>query len=390
MRIRLSARRRLALLVLLSLLLAAVVGLDAGFDAYAVPTGSMEPLLHGDRSTGDRVLVRRIGGLGPTLRRFDLAVFRSPDGVHCVKRLGGRPNERVQILEGDLYAESALLRKGRGDREAVLVTVFDSDRDPDAGFWEPAGGAWRAEGGARIFDATDAAGSPAVVRYGAPVRDDYLDPDGRRVAGRLAVSDLVLEADFTPLSDGGELRIELAGKGDRFLFALERRADRSLARVTRNGPKGEEVLVRGETAAVTTGVPVRLEAVNVDQRLEFRVDGKDVLPPHDYDRPIAGLPLGGPGSLGDGGEATAGGAALGGLGLRARVGRIRLRRDLHYEARGRFAVERPLDLGPHQYFFLGDNSAESLDCREWGPVEGRALLGRPVFIYWPPRRMRWL
>ncbi|MGH7149680.1 MAG: S26 family signal peptidase, partial [Planctomycetota bacterium] len=147
MRIRLSARRRLALLVLLSLLLAAVVGLDAGFDAYKVPTGSMEPLLHGDRSTGDRVLVRRQGGLGPSLRRFDLAVFRSPDGVHCVKRLGGLPNERVQLpardLEGDLYVGSALLRKDRREREAVLVTLFDSDRYPSGEFWEPEGGTWR-------------------------------------------------------------------------------------------------------------------------------------------------------------------------------------------------------------------------------------------------------
>ncbi|HKB15551.1 MAG TPA: S26 family signal peptidase, partial [Planctomycetota bacterium] len=390
LRIRLSARRRLALLVLLALLLAAVIGLDAGFDAYAVPTGSMEPLLHGDRSTGDRVLVRSLGGLGPTLRRFDLAVFRSPDGVHCVKRVAGRPNERVQILEGDLYVESALLRKDRGEREAVLVTIFDPDRDPGAGFWEPAGGAWRAEGGARVFDATDAAGSPALLRYGAPVRDDYLDPDGRRVAGRLAVSDLSLEALLTPLTEGGELRIELSGRGDRFLFALERRGDRGLARIARRSPKGEEVLLRGETAALPTGVPVRLEAVNVDQRLAFLVDGREILPPFDYDRPATGLPPGGAAGPADGGETSGGGAALGGLGLRARLGRVRLRRDLHYEARGRYGVERPVDLGPDEYFFLGDNSGESLDCREWGPVEGRALLGTPVFIYWPPRRIRGL
>ncbi|MGH7378284.1 MAG: S26 family signal peptidase, partial [Candidatus Methylomirabilales bacterium] len=175
-----------------------------------------------------------------------------------------------------------------------------------------------------------------------------------------------------------------------FHFALERRGDRALARIARRGPKGEEVLARGEIAAVPTAVPVLLEAVNVDQRLAFLVDGKEILPPFDYDRPSVGLPAGGAGGPGDGGETEAGGAALGGLGLRARLGRIRLRRDLHYESRGRFGVERPVDLGPDQYFFLGDNSGESLDCREWGPVEGKALLGRPVFIYWPPRRMRWL
>ncbi|HKB16840.1 MAG TPA: signal peptidase I, partial [Planctomycetota bacterium] len=154
-----SARRRLALLVLLALLLAAVVGLDAVFDAYEVPTGSMEPLLHGDRSTGDRVLVRRLGGLGRSLRRFDLAVFRSPDGVHCVKRLVGLPNERVQLLgrelDGDVSVGSALLRKDRREREAVLVTLFDSFRDRGGEFWEAEGGGWRTEGGGWTLDATE-------------------------------------------------------------------------------------------------------------------------------------------------------------------------------------------------------------------------------------------
>jgi signal peptidase I len=35
------------------------------------------------------------------------------------------------------------------------------------------------------------------------------------------------------------------------------------------------------------------------------------------------------------------------------------------------------------YFALGDNSANSLDSRYWGPVPARNVEGKAAFIYWP-------
>ncbi|HET6204020.1 MAG TPA: S26 family signal peptidase [Planctomycetota bacterium] len=383
-----STRRRLWIPGLVALLLAAALALDASLDAYGVPTGSMEPLLHGDRSTGDRVLVRRVAGLGPSLRRFDLAVFRSPDGVHCVKRLCGLPNESLQILDGDLYVRGVLYRKDERERAGVRVPLFDPDRSSIEAFWGPADGAWEREGGGWILDARKE--GLVLLRNREAIKDDYLDPDGRRVAGRSEVRDLTLEADWTPLAEGGEFRIELSGGGGRFVFSLERRPDRCLARVARPGRAGEEVLSRGETAPVPAGVRVRLEAVNVDRRLSFLVEGRPAVPAVDYEGSSAGPSSGAAvGAVADG-DGTGAGAALGGAGLRARLDRVRLLRDLHYTDRGRFGIRRPVELGPDQFFFLGDNSGESLDCREWGPVEGGALLGRPVLILWPPRRIRWL
>lgn len=49
---------------------------------------------------------------------------------------------------------------------------------------------------------------------------------------------------------------------------------------------------------------------------------------------------------------------------------------------GRIAV--PKDA----YFVLGDNSASSRDSRYWGFVPKNYLLGKALFIYWPPNRIR--
>jgi signal peptidase I len=39
------------------------------------------------------------------------------------------------------------------------------------------------------------------------------------------------------------------------------------------------------------------------------------------------------------------------------------------------------------YFFMGDNRAESCDSREWGAVPRGNLIGEVFFVYWPPDRI---
>lgn len=54
-----------------------------------------------------------------------------------------------------------------------------------------------------------------------------------------------------------------------------------------------------------------------------------------------------------------------------------------YRAIERLAPGSTVHVGPHQYFAMGDNSANSLDGRYWGFVPAKDVVGRPLFVYYP-------
>jgi signal peptidase I len=46
-----------------------------------------------------------------------------------------------------------------------------------------------------------------------------------------------------------------------------------------------------------------------------------------------------------------------------------------------------VEIPPNHYFMLGDNVGNSRDSRFWGYVPRENVIGKAVFIYWPPSRM---
>jgi signal peptidase I len=92
-----------------------------GIQPFRIPSGSMEPTLHGDPGffTGDRVFVNkwiygpripftnsRIFRLGEP-RRWDVVVFRSVEPEEprkiLIKRVVGLPGERIHVYDGKIY-----------------------------------------------------------------------------------------------------------------------------------------------------------------------------------------------------------------------------------------------------------------------------------------------
>jgi signal peptidase I len=66
----------------------------------------------------------------------------------------------------------------------------------------------------------------------------------------------------------------------------------------------------------------------------------------------------------------------------------RISKNFYYNV-GDYAKEGQSVKVPDEYYFmLGDNSASSRDGRYWGFVPYRDVVGKALFIWWPPKRIR--
>ncbi len=61
--------------------------------------------------------------------------------------------------------------------------------------------------------------------------------------------------------------------------------------------------------------------------------------------------------------------------------------DPHVAATHKTSDNFNVTLGPTEYFVMGDNRAESLDSRSWGPLENKYIVGRPILRLLPFSKM---
>ena len=435
-------RQTVELLVFLSLCV--ILARTFSAEAYVVPTGSMAPTLLGwhrevvcpncdfvflvgideeghsgvaicpncgqgdlDRVPsvecgGDRVLVQKFLYDFRRPKRWEVAVFHYPGepSQAYVKRVVGLPGESVRIIDGDIFADGRIVRKTLEEQRAMRILVHDgryeprdSDRFPrwslrsGWGYGSTSTGWVRGDRGF-VHKAAPGVGpgdwiiyrhwDPARRRYG-PIRDFYAYNGGGFPAENEVV-DLGLEA-----------RLRVSDSVDAISTALRSGSDQFVVRIPVGLGGQIELVHNGKRVALshcwnpfqTKGAwprAVTLEASAFDCRVLVAVDGRLLFDPVDYEKrrtipPVGESPIG----LGvDGGDLT--------------VSDLKIYRDLHYTGtlantpRQGNGLRSPVQLGPDEYFVLGDNSPVSNDSRFWAGkpvVPGSMLLGKPFLVHLP-------
>lgn len=376
-------------------------------DAYPVPSGSMEPTIEGDPNHGDVVLVDKTFDNRARPQRFDTIVFRREnEGRIVVKRVVGLPGEYVKLenydlLVGDTRQSLRPVRKDAAAHADLLAVLWDSARSPD-GF---SARAWRHERTRLLPDGGLELSGAEVNLQDLFAADRWRQPFHRKAAWRAAWN-LTWNANVTTgYLDGFDRLREGRFAFDFGVDVLARAEPRTMLWIDLRYGDLSLCLrydARGEISLWRDGEPVphpeathpapplsttRARALGflyLDRALQVAVDGDLLtqleLPFDDLQAAVSADPR----------QRPRNGLALAAQGGRAVLERLAVVHDFHYFANGNYGSYEAERVPPGRYFVLGDNSLDSKDSRNYGTVPGEDIIGRPIAVAAPWRRMRWI
>lgn len=200
------------------------------------------------------------------------------------------------------------------------------------------------------------------------------------------VGDLILECE-AEIGNGSEVVMELSKGVNRF----QAKFGNGKVTLSQIGRGGEEFKNPSRPCKVAAG-RYTIRFANVDCRLWVWVDGKNIDFGNEGNyQPVEPLPSDGASSEGwvkaNDVDAPASIGAKGKVTIR----HITLHRDIYYTRTGNESSSADIFyVQPGHYLCLGDNSAQSSDSRKWGLVPERLMLGKAVFVFFPPGRIEFI
>lgn len=338
---------------------------------------------------GDRIVVNKFYYSTHPIRRWDVVVFKFPENpsMNYIKRCIGMPGDRnFKISDGDIWIDGKRQRKPERVWDTLWLPFYSSRHrfSKNDVPWKLGGVGMAAKSSTVTAAALSEAeggklrsGDLGTWRTAVFSRDiaDYYGYNNSSNRGEHAQRDFKVAFRASKRADGA-FALSMLEKGNReqkidFIFNLAEKSDvtvrvvgedadtRAVFPITITRQPGRRELEiaagkrDGELFVVQNGVFVcRMEyepyAVGKSS-FEFRFDGSDCA-----------------------------------------IEELEVRRDIYY-VEGTHSYQSEIPAG--SYFMLGDNQPSSQDSRSWnnGPfVPESHIVGKPLFIFWPLSRFRYI
>jgi signal peptidase I len=358
-------------------------------------------------ANGDRILVLKCIYQFIEPKRWDVIVFKNPTDptINYIKRLIGLPNEKVQIIDGDIYINDKIARKPPKVQNELWMPIYNNNYQPvrpeDGNFnghsWEQP---FKNVGDSKwiltnsnhptIFSLESSPDQIHTMEYdtttGNNFRTTYAYDEIDRYSDMPICSDLMVHFDCRSADPQGSIGISLSKYETTYKAWIDFAGKMVITKTDQDGKTSD--LARSGPVPVTESALVKF--ANVDHKLIFQYGGKKLT----YD---LGRNLEDAGPIKKNIEPRIGIFGSGKLTL----SHIAILRDIYYtepRASLRAKEDDPFNLDKDQFFVLGDNSPNSEDGRWWnspgvankglpsyreGTVPRDYLVGKALFVYWP-------
>jgi len=347
-------------------------------EVYKIPTGSMEPTLHGDYNDGDRIIANKFGILFNPIKRYDVFLFKFPldKSTSFIKRVVGLPNEELMVKQGDLYARAKgtdkflIAKKPLRIQESIWLPAYqwNGKQDEFMESWSvPQDTSYKIENGVLELQ------NGGVIGYKETIRDEY----GKN-PGRYTIGDIKLSFKIRAEKSGGEIYTTIRTNAGSFTLHLFPQplqpANSDSPNLTwhfRSPPSDifpypcSLEYYTPSTTSFRTMPDVKIEPnkdhlieiLNFDGTIYIKIDGKEALK-YDY---IVSLEDTDPDEY-----IRSNQIELGVKKYPATLGDIKIWRDLYYyDTSGILKENKPLVIPEGKYFAIGDNIPNSKDSRLW-------------------------